>query len=530
MLRSRRPFALIVGVLLVISGTFVPLSAQASAAATTITFDDITGPSVFFGATATSPTIGDATFQGGVVLTAETNMPADQTSLYGTSSDYDCNGCLPTITISFTQPVNGFSLDVLNGETFEVTYTASDNAGTQQTQTITENFNRGEKRFSLPSSNINSVSISQPDHSHWDFSIDNVTFTPITSQAQRGQALVGSVLGISTGPNGGGIGTTAWEPSLTDYKLPAPGGYQVYAGWGPQSPGSDHFNKSADAWDFVVHPANSTTGNQFPVLASHRGKVIGVRSDSSATGCCENVVNFVLIEEPNDVYADLYLHFAVDTVRVSVGQSIQQGDLLGFAGSTGNSDANHVHFEVHTYKATSVPSGCATVDSSHPGCATGWWYGTNDSTAIPVSFSDVPGGTPQTDQAFISNGKSYRSGNQPPLSWSSATLFNGNLSVSAQPNIPLTVGGQTWFDHVQFTIWWKGFGPESGPWKSVCNLYGNHSSYSCSASLSLLGVPNTPLLPVKISFDTYDTWHNADLSPNGEFQGKITGGFTRFQQ
>ena len=319
-----------------------------------------------------------------------------------------------------------------------------------------------------------------------------------------------------------------------DYKLPAPGGYQVYAGWGPQSlesdhscndsSGFDHCNKSAYAWDFVVHPANSTSGNQFPVVASHGGKVIGVRSDASVIGCCTNIVNFVLIEEPNGSYADLYLHFAVNTVRVSVGQTVEQGDLLGFAGSTGNSDANHVHFEVHTYNAASVPSGCATVDNNHPSCATGWWYGTSDSKAVRVTFSDVPGGTPKVEQAFITNGQSYRSGNRPPFIWSSATLMNGTLSVSAQPNMPLTSASGSWLNYIQFTIWWQGYGPESGPWKSVCKLE------SCSVNLSTLGMPNTQRLQLKLSFDTYDKWGNADLSPNGELTGQKIGKFAFFRR
>ena len=126
-----RRIILIVVMLLVGTVTLIPLSAQA-ATATTITFDNITGPSEFAGTTSTSPTIDSATFRGGVILTAETNMPADQTSVYGTSSDYGCNGCLPTISISFAEPVNNVSLDVLNGETFQVTYTVVDSAGGEQ--------------------------------------------------------------------------------------------------------------------------------------------------------------------------------------------------------------------------------------------------------------------------------------------------------------------------------------------------------------------------------------------------------------
>lgn len=53
--------------------------------------------------------------------------------------------------------------------------------------------------------------------------------------------------------------------------------------------------------------------------------------------------NCVVIDHGNG-YSTLYGHF--NSLNVSVGQSVSQGDVIGQMGSTGSSTANHVHFEI----------------------------------------------------------------------------------------------------------------------------------------------------------------------------------------
>lgn len=153
-----------------------PLSAFAQGQQPTelIDFEDFSGPNI---ATTVSPPLQvlSATFSGGEILTGETFLPADLTSVYYTS--YFCNGCLPTITIDFNQKVSNFSTLLLNGRTITVTYTIEDDQGGQQQITLVANFQNGAGTITLPDNNIRQVVISG-DADDWDFSVDNVQFTP----------------------------------------------------------------------------------------------------------------------------------------------------------------------------------------------------------------------------------------------------------------------------------------------------------------------------------------------------------------
>ncbi len=76
-----------------------------------------------------------------------------------------------------------------------------------------------------------------------------------------------------------------------------------------------------------------------PVHAAASGIVI-ISKDSGWNG---GFGKYVVIKHPNGTET-LYAHF--NDASVSVGQSVDQGDLIGYSGSTGKSTGPHVHFEV----------------------------------------------------------------------------------------------------------------------------------------------------------------------------------------
>ncbi len=74
-----------------------------------------------------------------------------------------------------------------------------------------------------------------------------------------------------------------------------------------------------------------------PVYASGDGKV--TRADNSATG----YGNHIRIDHGYG-YVSLYAHLYKYNVRK--GQKVKRGDLIGFVGSTGRSEAPHLHYEI----------------------------------------------------------------------------------------------------------------------------------------------------------------------------------------
>jgi len=113
-----------------------------------------------------------ATISGGVVVTSQWS-PLDGGNVYVTTSA--CNGCLPTITINFNQPISNFSVLLLNGNYSTATFSVSDDQGGQQ-QIALEPYGyfREIGTVSLPETNIHQVTIT--GSGCWG--IDNVQFKP----------------------------------------------------------------------------------------------------------------------------------------------------------------------------------------------------------------------------------------------------------------------------------------------------------------------------------------------------------------
>lgn len=55
--------------------------------------------------------------------------------------------------------------------------------------------------------------------------------------------------------------------------------------------------------------------------------------------------NYIIMKCSNDVYAGL-VHLQKGSIRVSVGQSVKKGDVLGKVGHSGNSFSPHLHFQL----------------------------------------------------------------------------------------------------------------------------------------------------------------------------------------
>jgi murein DD-endopeptidase MepM/ murein hydrolase activator NlpD len=167
--------------------------------------------------------------------------------------------------------------------------------------------------------------------------------------------------------------------ALPTYFLPYPGGFVWQCVQGNNSGGS-HSGRAAWAWDFRM-PQGS------PIVAARDGVVSMLKQDSSQS-CPQNIYacpewnNYIVIDHADGSSAS-YLHGFQNGARVRLGQHVRQGDIMGISGTTGQSGAPHLHFQVQyttpgAYIAQSFPVGFAEVtDSGGVPVRRGWYKSAN---------------------------------------------------------------------------------------------------------------------------------------------------------
>lgn len=119
-----------------------------------------------------------------------------------------------------------------------------------------------------------------------------------------------------------GTGNLAW-PTVGGY-ISSKQGYR----WGKNHKGID-----------IARPSNRT------IKAADNGKVVSAGYDGGYG-------NKIVIDHQNGLRT-VYAH--LETISVSVGQTVSQGSAIGVMGSTGNSTGVHLHFEVYKNGALQNP-------------------------------------------------------------------------------------------------------------------------------------------------------------------------------
>ncbi|MCR1932886.1 glucosaminidase domain-containing protein [Enterococcus gallinarum] len=112
---------------------------------------------------------------------------------------------------------------------------------------------------------------------------------------------------------------------LEDFILPLSDNYTISSHFGFRGP--DHHDGIDLATSFGT-----------PIYVSSEGQVINTGFDSSAG-------NYVIVKHPNGLYTN---YFHMSETNVTVGQTIQIGEVIGYVGSTGNSTGPHLHFGIST--------------------------------------------------------------------------------------------------------------------------------------------------------------------------------------
>lgn len=165
-----------------------------TAAAATINFDDqgLVGPSLFNQAVPSPQTIpittsdGVVTFTGGVILTNTAGLISNTSSVYGTA-DFG-TGLSNPMTIQFTNPVNNFLVDVLNGLDTTIRYLVQDNLGNSSTFDL-PSFTSGSGfttiGFAAAGTTVTISSLTAPITT-FDFFVDNIRFNLEITCGQNG--------------------------------------------------------------------------------------------------------------------------------------------------------------------------------------------------------------------------------------------------------------------------------------------------------------------------------------------------------
>lgn len=150
-----------------------------TAGASLLNFDDqgLVGPNVFgLASPVTVVEVIDGveiTVTGGTILTNTVNLPANQTSIYGTASFFP--GGQNPITISFDQPIQNLFLEVLNGSTTDVEYTVADDLGASRVFTLPPNLDSGAAIVGIATVGTQiTITALEDSNGFFDFFIDNI--------------------------------------------------------------------------------------------------------------------------------------------------------------------------------------------------------------------------------------------------------------------------------------------------------------------------------------------------------------------
>ena len=143
--------------------------------------------------------------------------------------------------------------------------------------------------------------------------------------------------------------------SASGFAWPAPGFCYISSGYGYRW-GTTH--GGIDIGDSGIHGGRA--------VASKAGTVVKVYNSCNADypksgtgncpcgGGCGNYGNHVVISH-DGTYSTVYAHLA--SACVSVGQYVEQGQVIGYIGCTGQSTGSHLHFEVRVNGSRVDPMG-----------------------------------------------------------------------------------------------------------------------------------------------------------------------------
>ena len=142
----------------------------------------------------------------------------------------------------------------------------------------------------------------------------------------------------------------------------APSAIEVSSLYGPRTiQGINSFHKGIDI---------SATCNDNVIIATKAGTVTAASDTCPSYGSYQNTCgggygNYVMIDH-GDGTSSVYAHMYSNSVSVSVGDTVQQGQKLGMVGSSGSSTGCHLHFEIRVNDSQVNPLEYVSPDNPRP--------------------------------------------------------------------------------------------------------------------------------------------------------------------
>ena len=115
------------------------------------------------------------------------------------------------------------------------------------------------------------------------------------------------------------------------------------------------------------------------VISTHDGEYDRCAVDDGEVSCDGHpmIANHVIVEHEGAIKTN-YWHLKIDSVAVAVGDAVACGDVLGLVGSSGNSSAPHLHFQVED--AAGLAFDPYAGEHSQP---ESWWHDQGEPSELP---------------------------------------------------------------------------------------------------------------------------------------------------
>jgi hypothetical protein len=99
--------------------------------------------------------------------------------------------------------------------------------------------------------------------------------------------------------------------------------------------------------------------------------------------------NYVVLDLGNGLFA-LYAHLKKGTLRVSPGQKVKKGEVLGLLGNSGNSDCPHLHFQVANNRSITRAEGLPYAFEAFTCQGSKYEFGPWESTGSENRIREIP--------------------------------------------------------------------------------------------------------------------------------------------